>query len=150
MFFFFLMIRRPPRSTRTDTLFPYTTLFRSPPQLRQIYRARYRAGLLGPALCWRAVQFAADGERRHPRRAAGRPRAADRCGSRRARIPPPPPHGRQRPPPPPPPAPHPIPPALTAPEKPLSPPPTPPTAPPPDHPPKPEARPDRQEVRTTG
>src|SRR3546814_13429699 len=27
--FFFLMIRRPPRSTRTDTLFPYTTLFRS-------------------------------------------------------------------------------------------------------------------------
>src|SRR3546814_2427776 len=29
MFFFLLMIRRPPRSTRTDTLFPYTTLFRS-------------------------------------------------------------------------------------------------------------------------
>src|SRR3546814_1289274 len=28
-FFFFLMIRRPPRSTLTDTLFPYTTLFRS-------------------------------------------------------------------------------------------------------------------------
>src|SRR3546814_7528611 len=28
---FFLMIRRPPRSTRTDTLFPYTTLFRSLP-----------------------------------------------------------------------------------------------------------------------
>src|SRR3546814_3464739 len=27
------MIRRPPRSTRTDTLFPYTTLFRSPPTL---------------------------------------------------------------------------------------------------------------------
>src|SRR3546814_15338068 len=26
---FFVMIRRPPRSTRTDTLFPYTTLFRS-------------------------------------------------------------------------------------------------------------------------
>src|SRR3546814_11700273 len=26
---FVLMIRRPPRSTRTDTLFPYTTLFRS-------------------------------------------------------------------------------------------------------------------------
>src|SRR3546814_6035806 len=32
LFFFFLMIRRPPRSTRTDTLFPYTTLFRSPVQ----------------------------------------------------------------------------------------------------------------------
>src|SRR3546814_19712852 len=28
-FFFFLMIRRPPTSTRTDTLFPYTTRFRS-------------------------------------------------------------------------------------------------------------------------
>src|SRR3546814_11691043 len=27
---FVVMIRRPPRSTRTDTLFPYTTLFRSP------------------------------------------------------------------------------------------------------------------------
>src|SRR3546814_13223465 len=29
---FLLMIRRPPRSTRTDTLFPYTTLFRSQAQ----------------------------------------------------------------------------------------------------------------------
>src|SRR3546814_16716396 len=29
MCFFCFMIRRPPRSTRTDTLFPYTTLFRS-------------------------------------------------------------------------------------------------------------------------
>src|SRR3546814_6446389 len=33
------MIRRPPRSTRTDTLFPYTTLFRSPSELHQhVYR----------------------------------------------------------------------------------------------------------------
>src|SRR3546814_2289878 len=31
--FFFLMIRQPPRSTLTDTLFPYTTLFRSVPGL---------------------------------------------------------------------------------------------------------------------
>src|SRR3546814_14018999 len=30
------MIRRPPRSTRTDTLFPYTTLFRSAPILRDL------------------------------------------------------------------------------------------------------------------
>src|SRR3546814_17275267 len=43
------MIRRPPRSTRTDTLFPYTTLFRS----EEIYiditidRKRYD-GLIGP------------------------------------------------------------------------------------------------------
>src|SRR3546814_12646978 len=29
LLFFFFMIQRPPRSTRTDTLFPYTTLFRS-------------------------------------------------------------------------------------------------------------------------
>src|SRR3546814_12319337 len=29
LYVFFLSIRRPPRSTRTDTLFPYTTLFRS-------------------------------------------------------------------------------------------------------------------------
>src|SRR3546814_20358366 len=34
--FFFLMIRRPPRSTRTDTLFPYTTLFRSLEDAREI------------------------------------------------------------------------------------------------------------------
>src|SRR3546814_3483076 len=34
VFIFFLMIRRPPRSTRTDTLFPYTTLFRSHHGLR--------------------------------------------------------------------------------------------------------------------
>src|SRR3546814_21153244 len=35
------MIRRPPRSTRTDTLFPYTTLFRS----RQSEKARCRHGV---------------------------------------------------------------------------------------------------------
>src|SRR3546814_12038758 len=50
---FFLMIRRPPRATRTDTLFPYTTLFRSPrhaclPDRRQ--------------LCGRAVQGDGGGE----------------------------------------------------------------------------------------
>src|SRR3546814_4624930 len=33
--FFFVMIRRPPRSTRTDTLVPYTTLFRSAVQLQR-------------------------------------------------------------------------------------------------------------------
>src|SRR3546814_2902094 len=35
--FFFLMIRRPPRSTRTDTLFPYTTLFRSRPRRTRLF-----------------------------------------------------------------------------------------------------------------
>src|SRR3546814_965971 len=37
---FFLMVRRPPRSTRTDTLYPYTTLFRSP--------RLERMGIMGP------------------------------------------------------------------------------------------------------
>src|SRR3546814_15847787 len=37
---FFLMIRRPPRSTRTDTLFPYTTLFRSPACARPTMMAK--------------------------------------------------------------------------------------------------------------
>src|SRR3546814_9472603 len=48
MCFFFLMIRRPPRSTRTDTLFPYTTLFRS--RIADAERAAaggYRAGERG-------------------------------------------------------------------------------------------------------
>src|SRR3546814_16890036 len=44
--FFFLMIRRPPRSTRTDTLFPYTTLFRSP----FVLSAGSLAGAQGPDL----------------------------------------------------------------------------------------------------
>src|SRR3546814_1087718 len=39
---FFLMIRRPPRSTRTDTLFPYTTLFRSSGRLATARRRRPR------------------------------------------------------------------------------------------------------------
>src|SRR3546814_12030630 len=51
------MIRRPPRSTRTDTLFPYTTLFRSPlnairktsrPLFRQV-SANCRGSMLPPA-----------------------------------------------------------------------------------------------------
>src|SRR3546814_15935508 len=53
-FFFFLMIRRPPRSTRTDTLFPYTTLFRSGLPDRQQRRkivaqhlARFATGIEG-------------------------------------------------------------------------------------------------------
>src|SRR3546814_2283215 len=37
---FFLMIRRQPRSTRSDTLFPYTTLFRS-----SLYESKYRVRL---------------------------------------------------------------------------------------------------------
>src|SRR3546814_18547611 len=60
---FFLMIRRPPRSTRTDTLFPYTTLFRS--------SASARAG------------------RRRPVRARAPPAAGTGPGSRTTRAAPP-------------------------------------------------------------
>src|SRR5881397_1602547 len=58
-FFFFLMIRRHPKSTRLNTLFPYTTLFRSP---------RARAGEHHSAD--RSHRFRED----HPRRAR-RPRS---------------------------------------------------------------------------
>src|SRR3546814_12731786 len=44
--FFFLMIRRPPRSTRTDTLFPYTTLFRSEAGGALVFGVRYGSGTL--------------------------------------------------------------------------------------------------------
>src|SRR3546814_12528056 len=65
-FFFFLMIRRPPRSTRTDTLFPYTTLFRSDREAAEGERAQ--EGVDGVA------------RRQSPRRAgtACRPGSADR------------------------------------------------------------------------
>src|SRR3546814_5065917 len=52
-FIFFLMLRRPPRSTRTDTLFPYTTLFRSCLLMDQALSPR--------RLRLRHPQFAADG-----------------------------------------------------------------------------------------
>src|SRR3546814_3685135 len=51
LYFFFLMIRRPPRSTRTDTLFPYTTLFRSRKRQPRQPQLRGRLGreVAGPA-----------------------------------------------------------------------------------------------------
>src|SRR6056297_2623803 len=48
--FFFLMIRRPPRSTRTGTLFPYTTLFRSDSK---------------PSVCEDSEEFEIDGCTQH-------------------------------------------------------------------------------------
>src|SRR3546814_15237655 len=58
--FLFLMIRRPPRSTRTDTLFPYTTLFRSEESRdngRSLYGIFVRiAGKGGQALAVTAAQ----------------------------------------------------------------------------------------------
>src|SRR3546814_7547032 len=56
--FFFLMIRRPPRTTRTDTLFPYTTLFRSPRYLPPRLHEAVRDVALAPA-----VPGAVDGDR---------------------------------------------------------------------------------------
>src|SRR3546814_3206239 len=59
------MIRRPPRSTRTDTLFPYTTLFRSADQgrsgaqrrtVRRDRRARLRDPLFGARRAARAAR----------------------------------------------------------------------------------------------
>src|SRR3546814_6718963 len=64
------MIRRPPRSTRTDTLFPYTTLFRSMPVMRA-------PGKDGPAIAKppRASQA-------RPRRTA--PRSSHQGGEKRS------------------------------------------------------------------
>src|SRR3546814_12916110 len=61
LFFFFLMIRRPPRSTRTDTLFPYTTLFRS------IHRQRDRRVGVGGVVDIEVVDAVEMREHRHPR-----------------------------------------------------------------------------------
>src|SRR3546814_18056278 len=73
--FFFLIIRRPPRSTRTDTLFPYTTLFRSPADRNHSqdrnaletqgggrYRERHRAGL------WKVAPAGRDRQRLEDRK----------------------------------------------------------------------------------
>src|SRR3546814_15113841 len=57
--FFFLMIRRPPRSTRTDTLFPYTTLFRSRQPLRSALRI-LELPRPGDRVAWRHSHFARD------------------------------------------------------------------------------------------
>src|SRR3546814_12132110 len=83
--FFFLMIRRPPRSTRTDTLFPDTTLFRSRPGQGPLgLRPAPASGERPGAAQLRAgedarVAAAADRRRRIPARtegAAGRDRRA--------------------------------------------------------------------------
>src|SRR3546814_8318622 len=64
------MIRRPPRSTRTDTLFPYTTLFRSVGGAR-----RDRPAMLGPVAEWGAARPSAACGHRRLRRAGARRRA---------------------------------------------------------------------------
>src|SRR3546814_5843876 len=66
--FFFIMIRRPPRTTRTDTLFPYTTLFRS--GCRRVHHPRPRTEERRPA---RRARGPADPDRRLAPAAARRP-----------------------------------------------------------------------------
>src|SRR3546814_4623987 len=53
------MIRRPPRSTRTDTLFPYTTLFRAPSDnlLHVLYACGRRAGMAAMAMDRAGLSF---------------------------------------------------------------------------------------------
>src|SRR3546814_2661992 len=79
--FFFLSIRRPPRSTRTDTLFPYTTLFRSADPRRRhrlgndavdAVGEHGRAGAIGPDAAADAGRRAGRRDRRHVRSAQGR------------------------------------------------------------------------------
>src|SRR3546814_8878437 len=79
--FFFLMIRRPPRATRTDTLFPYTTLFRSRPEAlggsrpdraqRRPDRPRHAGGADAPRRRFRCRDRGARAPGGHPHRGAG-------------------------------------------------------------------------------
>src|SRR3546814_10806487 len=74
--FFFLMLRRPPRSTRTGTLFPYTTLFRSPtPATPKKNRPASQRGSLFPTSIQAEAQARPD-----------RARPRDRPGKRKRRV----------------------------------------------------------------
>src|SRR3546814_1225056 len=83
--FFFLMLRRPPRSTRTDTLFPYTTLFRS----RALDESRPNAGADGGRGGRRDQSSAGRSGRRASSSAVARPsseaRGARSCRADRVR-----------------------------------------------------------------
>src|SRR3546814_13219306 len=69
---FILMIRRPPRSTRTDTLCPYTTLFRSPQSCRAVHDlAAVGATIIHAARAREQARRALElpiGRERHPER----------------------------------------------------------------------------------
>src|SRR3546814_11844029 len=78
------MIRRPPRSTRTDTLFPYTTLFRSaPPAAPTADRGREAGRVAGQALRFRWRPWGGGSG------CAGRPQYSSLRGAeRRSNLPP--------------------------------------------------------------
>src|SRR3546814_4703583 len=61
------MIRRPPRSTRTDTLFPYTTLFRSPR-----WRSAAARSILAPCPQWISMARPSGRNLQHERSGGGR------------------------------------------------------------------------------
>src|SRR3546814_8509218 len=73
------MIRRPPISTRTATLFPYTTLFRSVLDLRQ-HHAMPRVGDMEERHADRAVGFVDVADRGHARIGLGDARTVDQAG----------------------------------------------------------------------
>src|SRR3546814_10325651 len=76
--FFFLMKRRPPRSTRTDTLFPYTTLFRSRSvSLRGVRRLMDRRGR-NPAVLPAPESYLARSGTEHRHDPAKKPRGIPR------------------------------------------------------------------------
>src|SRR3546814_13934479 len=93
MFFFFLMLRGPPRSTRTDTLFPDATLFRSLAgglrrrrrgqeghalrRARRQYAVPRGAGPARPQAIWPRRRIVRRGRAPAPLFALGAPRAAD-------------------------------------------------------------------------
>src|SRR3546814_20156627 len=86
--FFFLMIRRPPRSTRTDTRFPYTTLFRSHGRVTLRVSIRYAASHGNPGShAWRHNKPTAaecrDRQARNPPARLRHGRAAARSEERR-------------------------------------------------------------------
>src|SRR3546814_8047072 len=84
---FFLMIRRPPRSTPTDTLFPYTTLFRSGSKCRHRIthpplcdvRCASLVRIPGDRRCPRATWLAREDGRSCPLSARRLPRAHFQC-----------------------------------------------------------------------
>src|SRR3546814_8940734 len=67
------MIRRPPRSTRTDTLFPYTTLFRSKDRVSPAQAARRRSRAPAPGADRGEADQADRRAVRLPRHSGGRP-----------------------------------------------------------------------------
>src|SRR3546814_14152193 len=81
---FFIMIRRPPRSTRTDTLFPYTTLFRAgsraPPPARCRHPAAPAASCSTPCLILQPPLPGALQTLSSARRTAGRTRSGPGLG----------------------------------------------------------------------